>query len=77
LGASRLVAALDVKVIEARDWEIAWSARAGFEIARAPGAGHPPTIVSLLGEYYNGPAPYGQFFPDDIRYVGFGLFFSL
>jgi hypothetical protein len=76
-GGGRLIAALDVKVIEARDWEVAWSARAGFEIARAPSAGHPPTIVSLLGEYYNGPAPYGQFFPDDIRYLGFGLFFSL
>jgi hypothetical protein len=28
-------------------------------------------------ELYDGPSPYGQFFQDDISYVGVGLHFSL
>jgi hypothetical protein len=72
-GSRRVVGALDVKVIEQTDWKVAWSARAGFEIARSPVEGHPPRVLSLLGEYYDGPAPYGQFYRDDIRYFGIGL----
>ena len=74
-GAGRVVAALDVKVVEAADWEWAWSGRAGIEIARVPSAGHPPRVLSLLGEYYDGPAPYGQFYRENIRYFGAGLHF--
>ena len=76
-GTRRLVAALDVKVIEQVDWQVAWSARAGFEIARVPSPGHPARVLSLLGQYYDGPAPYGQFYRDDIRYFGVGLFIFL
>jgi len=28
-------------------------------------------------EFYEGPSPYGQFFQDDISYVGVGLHFGL
>ncbi len=76
-GAGRLVAAVDVKVVEQLNWTAGWSARAGIEIARMPSPGHPPRVVSLLGEFYDGPAPYGQFYRDDIRYFGFGFHFSL
>ncbi|MGH7460316.1 MAG: DUF1207 domain-containing protein [Pseudomonas sp.] len=76
-GAGRLVAAVDIKIIEQRDWSVSWSARAGVEIARMPSPGHPPRVVSLLGEYYDGSAPYGQFYRDDIKYLGVGLHFSL
>jgi hypothetical protein len=73
LGVGRLIAALDIKVVEEVDWQWAWSGRTGVEIARVPSAGHPPRVLSLLAEYYNGPAPYGQFYRDNIRYFGAGL----
>ena len=31
----------------------------------------------VMYELYEGPSPYGQFFQDDISYVGVGLHFSL
>jgi len=76
-GAGRLVAALDIKLVDDGDWSTAWSARAGIEIARLPGAGRPSRVVSVLGQYYDGVAPYGQFYREDIRFWGIGLHFSL
>jgi hypothetical protein len=75
-GSGRLLAALDAKVIEQVDWQTAWSARAGVEIARITNPGHPPRVLSLLGSWYDGPAPYGQFYRDNIRFWGVGLHFS-
>lgn len=72
----RLVLALDVKTVEEEDWETGWSARAGLEIARIPSPGHPPRVFSLMGEFYDGPAPYGQFYRQDIQYWGFGIHLS-
>lgn len=77
LGQGRLLAALDVKAVDDADWEVAWSARAGVEIARIPTPGHPARVLSLLGTYYDGPAPYGQFYREDISFFGVGLHFSL
>ena len=74
-GSGRLVAALDVKAVEQDDWTFAWSARAGIEIARVPAVGHPPRVLSLLAEYYEGVAPYGQFYRENIRYFGAGVHF--
>jgi hypothetical protein len=31
----------------------------------------------LMLEVYDGPSPYGQFFRDDISYVGIGLHFGV
>jgi hypothetical protein len=76
-GSGRLVAALDLKIIDDVDWQLSWSARAGIEIARAPSAGHPARVLSLLAEYYDGSAPYGQFYRDNIRYFGAGIHFTL
>ena len=38
---------------------------------------HPGRLVTLMLEFYQGPSPYGQFFQDDISYVGVGLHFGL
>ena len=73
LARVRLVAAVDVKSVQDLDWDLAWSARAGFEVGRAPAAEHRSRGWSLLAEYYDGPSPYGQFFRDQVSYYGVGL----
>ena len=62
---------------EQQEWEAAWSGRAGVEIAHWRHEEHPPRLFALLGEFYRGPSPYGQFFREDISYAGIGLHFSL
>jgi hypothetical protein len=74
---ARLVAALDVKSTEQQEWTPAYSARAGVELAWWRSADHPPRLVSVLAEFYDGPSPYGQFFLESIRYVGAGLHLQL
>jgi len=74
---ARLVAAGDVKAIEDLDWKAAYSARAGFEVSRAHEALHASRRWSLLGHYYDGPSPYGQFFRSGVSYYGVGLHFAL
>jgi hypothetical protein len=83
-GAGRLVIAADIKAVDQNtsavnqnESSVSVSARAGIEIARVPSPGHPARVVSLLGEYYDGAAPYGQFYRDNIRFFGVGLHFSL
>jgi uncharacterized protein DUF1207 len=39
--------------------------------------GNPARLIMLLLEMYEGPSPYGQFFQDDISYIGVGIHFSL
>ena len=73
LARVRFVAAADMKSVDELDWAVAWSGRAGFEIGRAPEAEHRSRRWSILGEYYRGPSPYGQFFRDHVSYYGVGL----
>jgi len=73
LARARLVAGLDVKAVEDLDWAVAWSGRAGIEFGGGPGTDHRSRRWSLLGEYYDGPSPYGQFFRDNVRYYGVGF----
>ncbi|WP_243338788.1 DUF1207 domain-containing protein [Anaeromyxobacter soli] len=73
----RLVAAADVKSTEQQEWKPAVSVRAGVEAAWWRSEGHPPRIWSLLGEYYDGPSPYGQFFLESTRYAGVGFHVQL
>jgi hypothetical protein len=73
----RFVTAVDLKSSEQQEWEPAWSGRAGLEIAHWRGAENPPRLFAVLAELYSGPSPYGQFFREDIRYIGVGLHFSL
>jgi hypothetical protein len=77
LGSARLLAAFDVKSSEEQDWSPAISARAGLEVGRARIAAAPARRWSVLGEFYNGPTPYGQFFRDEIRYLGLGIHLTL
>ena len=74
---AQFVAGIDVKSSEIHDWSVATSGRAGIQFTR-PGPGdHPARLVTLMLEIYEGPSPYGQFFQDDISYIGVGLHFSL
>jgi hypothetical protein len=72
-GTRSLVAAADVKSSEQQEWKPAWSGRAGFEFGWGRDPEHPPRVLRLLFELYNGPSPYGQFYREQIRYWGFGL----
>lgn len=73
----RFIAALDVKASQQRDWKPAYSVRSGIEIAHWTSPDHPPRVWSIVGEFYDGPSPYGQFFLDQTRFYGFGLHFQL
>jgi hypothetical protein len=73
----RVVGAIDLKSSEQQEWKPAWSGRAGLELANWKDLDHPPRLFALLAEYYTGPSPYGQFFREDIRYLGVGLHLSL
>jgi hypothetical protein len=72
----RLVVAVDVKAAEQRSYKPGYSARAGVEIAHWSSPSHPPRIVAILAEYYDGPSPFGQFFTDQSRTFGFGFHFQ-
>jgi hypothetical protein len=74
---ARLVAAIDLKSSEQQEWDPAISARAGMELAHWRHEDHPPRLFALLVEFYDGPSPYGQFFQEQIRYIGIGLHLSL
>ena len=76
-ASARLVAAGDLKSVQDLDWEIAYSVVGGLEFTRPHEAGHAARVWSLLGHYYQGPSPYGQFFRSDVEYYGVGLHFSL
>jgi hypothetical protein len=80
-GPGQLVGAIDVKATEATTGRHAWSraisGRVGLEALRSGPVGHPGRLVTLMLEFYSGPSPYGQFFQEDISYVGVGLHFGL
>ena len=76
-GPLQLVGGVDLKTTDLHDWSPAISGRVGFEMARRRSGDHPPRLVTLMVELYQGPSPYGQFFQDDISYIGVGLHFGL
>lgn len=73
----QVVGGIDIKTTELHDWSPATSGRVGLEFGRPAPGGHPTRLVTLMLEFYDGPSPYGQFFRDDISYVGVGLHFGL
>lgn len=77
LGGARLVAGLDARWWEQRAWAGAWSAKAGIELGPAREGDVTTRRLGLLVEAYDGPSPYGQFYPHDVRYLGVGVHFSL
>jgi hypothetical protein len=76
-GPLQIVGGVDLKTTERHDWSPAISGRVGLEVMRSGPGGHPARLVTLMLEMYQGPSPYGQFFQDDISYVGVGLHFGL
>jgi hypothetical protein len=73
LHGQRLTAGLDVKWLEAADWRSGVSVKAGVKLGRYA---LEPRGISLLLEVYEGFAPFGQFFVEDIRYYGATLQFD-
>jgi hypothetical protein len=71
------MAGVDLKTSDLYDWSPAVSGRVGLEMARRGQDDHPARLITLMLELYQGPSPYGQFFQDDISYVGVGLHFGL
>lgn len=76
-GPWQMVSGVDLKATRQHDWSPAISARLGLEAARSASAGHPARLVALMLELYQGPSPYGQFFQDDIAYLGLGFHIGL
>jgi hypothetical protein len=74
---ARLVAAADVKVVNDSAWRTGGNVRAGFEVGRPRDNGTAARRWSLLGEYYDGPSPYGQFHRSHVRLTGIGFDFTL
>ncbi|HKH70976.1 MAG TPA: DUF1207 domain-containing protein [Vicinamibacterales bacterium] len=73
----QMLAGVDVKTTELHDWSPAVSGRVGLELGRPGAEGHPGRLIMLLFEMYQGPSPYGQFFQDDISYIGAGVHIGL
>lgn len=71
LGGARWVAGLDMKRWQQNDWAAQISAKAGLEFAPlSEGSGR---RWNAMLEFYDGPSPYGQFYPQDVRYWGIAL----
>ncbi|MEO8196825.1 MAG: DUF1207 domain-containing protein, partial [Thermoanaerobaculia bacterium] len=77
IGRARWVGAADLKSLEEHDWTVAWSLRAGLEFSPVGAPAGTRRSWSLLVEAYEGPAPWGQFYQDDVSYLGFGFHLSL
>jgi hypothetical protein len=75
-GQVRPIAAVDLKSSQEQDWKPSVSVRAGLEFDRRGRNDPPPRRWSVLFESYTGPSPYGQFFREEIRYIGIGLHFQ-
>jgi len=72
----RLIAGGDMKSAQELNWAVSWSVRAGFEVSRPGQEEHPVRRWTVVGEYYDGASPYGQFFRDDVSYYGVGIHFA-
>lgn len=69
-GYLRPIAALDVQSREESDWNPDFSLRAGLQLE------HPALEnrrIRVLGEFYDGRSPNGQFYERDIRTIGIGV----
>ncbi|MDA3869320.1 MAG: DUF1207 domain-containing protein [Gammaproteobacteria bacterium] len=73
LGGAHWVAGLDVKRWQQSDWQAQVSVKAGLEFAPLNNNRQNARRWSVLAEFYDGPSPYGQFYPMDVRYWGIAL----
>lgn len=69
-GAFRPVAAVDVQHRAQNDWTTDLSVRAGIQFDNLPMFNRK---LQLLLEYFHGRSPNGQFYRDDVEYLGLGL----
>jgi hypothetical protein len=72
----RLVAGVDAKSIQDRQWQVGWSVVTGLELGdplAVPGSG---SRWSVLLKGYTGPAPYGEFYRDHVSSLGVGVGFT-
>ena len=72
----QLVGGLDLKATKTRQWGPTASGRVGLEI-RPGSQDRPGRAISVFVEFYDGSSPFGQFFEDDISYVGLGFHIGL
>ncbi|WP_019867054.1 DUF1207 domain-containing protein [Methylovulum miyakonense] len=68
-AALRPVVAADFKNFEENNWHTDISARAGFEFENLQVLGRK---LQILGEYFNGYSPSGQFYKEKVEYFGVG-----
>lgn len=68
-----MLGGLDLKAYRHNDWSPAVSARLGFEFNKLFFA---ERHVSLMAVLYDGHAPFGQFYSEEIHYVGLQLGFG-
>jgi hypothetical protein len=73
MGGARWVAGLDAKRWEQNGWATQISAKAGLEFAPLGDTGRGGRRWAALLEVYDGPSPYGQFYPLDVRYWGLAI----
>ncbi len=66
----RPVAALNVRLLEESQYDPDVSLVWGLQLENTLPGG---IIIQFLGRYYEGRSPDGQFFVDNIEYVGFGM----
>jgi hypothetical protein len=76
LGRGRLIGAIDVKSSQERKWRVGWSGRVGMEL-RVPMQGTAIRRFSVQLQGYTGPAPYGQFYQENVRSLGVGIHLAL
>ncbi|HKW41981.1 MAG TPA: DUF1207 domain-containing protein [Gemmatimonadales bacterium] len=77
IASGRFVAGLDAQSVQDRRWQVGWSAVTGLEFGDGDNPPESDWRWSLLLKAYTGPAPYGQFYRDDVSYVGVGVGFTL
>lgn len=66
-----IIAGVDYRSSAQTNWDPGVSLRAGMRFGDV-GAGSTRMDVRL--EYYTGPLPYGQFFTEDVKYAGLGVY---
>ena len=70
LGWVRPVAGVDVRWTNREEWSAGLGAKLGLEVD--PGIDG-RRAWRVMFEYFDGPSPYGQFFRENLRFVGVGL----
>lgn len=73
LWGGRLVGGLDLRSWREHDWDVDASLTAGLEFGATQSGRR---RLRIMAEAYEGHSPHGQFYEDDIRYLGVGLYFG-